>query len=86
MLALAITSMLATAGAFWVQTWAQRHLPAMTTAMVVTMEPVFALVFSMLFFGERLNMRAGAGAVLILLGIALTELLSPTTPASFEPA
>ncbi len=84
--ALAITSLLATAGAFWVQTWAQQHLPATTTALVVTLEPVFALVFSMLFFQERLSLRAGAGAGLILLGIAATELLSPTTPVSFEPA
>ena len=84
--ALAITSLLATAGAFWVQTWAQQHLPATTTAMVLTMEPVFALVFSMMFLGERLSGRSAVGAGLILLGIAVTELLSPTTPASFEAA
>ena len=84
--ALAITSLLATAGAFWVQTWAQQHLPATTTAMVLTMEPVFALAFSMLFFGERLGLRSGAGAGLILVGIAVTELLSPTTPGTFEPS
>lgn len=82
--ALAITSLLATAGAFWVQTWAQQHLPATTTAMILTMEPVFALAFAMLFFGERLGLRSSAGAGLILTGIAVTELLSPTTPASFE--
>ena len=84
--ALAITSLLATAGAFSVQTWAQQHLPATTTAMVLTMEPVFALAFSMLFLGERLSLRAAAGAGLILAGIAATELLSPTTPVSFEAA
>ena len=86
MVALAITSLLATAGAFWVQTWAQQHLSATTTALIVTMEPVFALAFSMLFFGERLSLRAAAGAGLILAGIAATELLSPTTPVSFEAA
>ena len=84
--ALLITSLLATAGAFWVQTWAQQHLPATTTALVLTMEPVFALMFSMLFLGERLSLRAGAGAGLILGGIAVTELLLPTTPVSFEPS
>ncbi len=84
--ALAITSLLATAGAFWVQTWAQQHLAATTTAMVLTMEPVFALVFSMMFLGERLSARAAVGAGLILVGMATTELLSPTTPASFEAA
>lgn len=82
--ALVITSLLATAGAFWVQTWAQQHLAATTTALVLTMEPVFALAFSMLFLGERLSLRSSAGAGLILAGIAITELLSPTTPATFE--
>lgn len=85
-LALATTSLLATAGAFWVQTWAQQHLPATSTALVVTLEPVFALIVSMLFRGERLNLRAAAGAGLILLGIMVTELSSPTTPTTFEPA
>ncbi len=84
--ALAITSLLATAGAFWVQTWAQQHLAATTTAMLLTLEPVFALAFSMLFLGERLGVRAAIGAGLILAGIAVTELLSPTTPVSFEAA
>ncbi len=84
--ALAITSMLATAGAFSVQTWSQKHLSATTAAMVLTMEPVFALLVAMLFFGERLSMRSGAGAGLILTGIAITELLSPTSPVSFEPS
>ena len=84
--ALGITSMLATAGAFSVQTWSQKHLPPTTVAMVLTMEPVFALLVSMVFFGERLSMRSGAGAGLILTGIAVTELLSPTSPVSFEPS
>lgn len=84
--ALVITSLLATAAAFWVQTWSQKQLASTTTALVLTMEPVFTLVFSMLFFGERLSLRSGAGAGLILTGIAVTELLSPTTPASFEPS
>ena len=64
-----ITSLVATAGAFWVQTWAQQHLPATTTAMVLTMEPVFALLFSMTFLGERLSGRsASEGAGLISAG------------------
>lgn len=82
--ALAVTSLLATAGAFAVQTWSQKHLPATMTAMVLTMEPVFALAVSIVFLGERLSVRSGLGAALILIGIAVTELLSPTSPVSFE--
>ena len=86
MTAFLITALLGTAGAFWVQTWAQQRLAATTAAMILTMEPVFALLFSMLFLRERLGLRSSEGAALILAGIAVTELLSPTTPVSFEPS
>ena len=85
-IALTLTALLATAAAFFIQTWAQQHLPATTTALVFTLEPVFALVFSMIFLGERLSARASAGAALILCGITLSELLSSTKPLPFEAA
>ena len=82
--ALLITGILATAAAFSIQTWAQQHLPATTTALLFTLEPVFALFFSLTFLGERLSERSTFGALLILLGLAITELLSsapvPTAP------
>ena len=84
--ALAVTSVLATAGAFLVQTWAQGYLPATSAALIFTLEPVFALIFSMMVLGERLSGRSSIGAMLILGGIAATELLSSTKPVSFEPA
>ena len=76
--ALAVTSVLATAAAFTIQSWAQGHLPASHTALIFTLEPVFAWLTSLLFFGEHLGSRALFGAVLILLGIVLAE-LGPTT-------
>lgn len=82
--ALAITALLATTGAFLVQTWAQKHLTATATAMILTLEPIFALLFSMAFLGERLNGRAALGAALILIGIAAAELLTTARPLPFE--
>ena len=76
-MALAITSVLATAAAFTIQSWAQGHLPASHTALIFTLEPVFAWLTSLLFFGERLGSRALSGAALILCGILLAE-LGPT--------
>jgi drug/metabolite transporter (DMT)-like permease len=73
-LALAVTAILGTAVAFTVQSYAQQHLPATHTALIVTLEPVFAWLTSLLFFGERLGPRALAGAALILAGILLAEL------------
>ena len=73
--ALAVTGILATAVAFTVQSWAQQHLSATGTALILALEPVFAVLTSYLFFGERLSLRASCGALLILGGIAFTELL-----------
>jgi len=72
--ALAVTSLLATAAAFTIQSWAQKHLPPTHTAVILSLEPVFAWLTAMVFLGERLGMRSLAGAGLIFAGIALTEL------------
>ncbi len=73
--ALIIAGVLATAVAFTVQSWAQQQLSATRTALILALEPVFAFLTSYLFFGERLSTRASGGALLILAGIAITELV-----------
>jgi drug/metabolite transporter (DMT)-like permease len=75
LVALLLTGVLATAVAFTVQSWAQQRLSATHTALILALEPVFAFLTSFLFYGERLSGRASVGALLILGGIALTELL-----------
>jgi drug/metabolite transporter (DMT)-like permease len=74
LIALVVTSLLATAFAFSVQTWAQRWSSPTRTALIFSMEPVFAWVTSYIVAGEVLSRRAIAGAVLILTGILLVEL------------
>jgi drug/metabolite transporter (DMT)-like permease len=73
--ALLVAAVLATAVAFTVQSWAQQILPATHTAVLFTMEPVFAWLTSWIVLGERLGGRSGEGALLILAGICVTELL-----------
>ena len=83
--ALAIAAVLATAAAFSIQSWAQSILPSTHTALLMTMEPVFAWITSFLVMGERLGMRPASGAVLILTGIAITELVpQPHVPTAHE--
>ena len=83
--ALLIASVLATAAAFTIQSWAQQHLPATHTALILTLEPVFAWATSFLVLGERLHPRAALGALLVLAGIALTELIpTPVAATSHE--
>jgi drug/metabolite transporter (DMT)-like permease len=71
--ALVVTSLLATALAFSVQTWAQRFSSPTRTALIFSMEPVFAWATSYLLAGELLSRRGTLGAVLILAGILLVE-------------
>ena len=73
LIALAITGLLATALAFTVQAWAQRYTTATRTALIYSLEPVFAWLFSWMLTGELLSRQATAGAILILAGILLVE-------------
>jgi len=72
--ALVVTSLLATALAFSVQTWAQRWSSPTRTALIFSMEPVFAWATSYVLAGEVLSRQGTLGAVLILSGILLVEL------------
>jgi drug/metabolite transporter (DMT)-like permease len=72
--ALGVTSLLATALAFFIQTWAQRWSSPTRTVLIFSLEPVFAWLTSYLFIGEVLSRRAMAGAALILVGILVVEL------------
>jgi len=73
--AVLITGILGTAVAFTVQAWAQQFTPATHTALIFNMEPVFAWVTSFVYLKERLGLRAGLGAGLILAGVLVSELL-----------
>ena len=75
--ALLITSLLATAFAFSVQSWAQQFTTPTRTALIFALEPVFAWLAAYVLTGEVLTPRAASGALLILAGILLVE-LKPT--------
>ncbi len=82
---LGIVAILATAAAFSIQSWAQSVLPPTHTALLLTLEPVFAWITSFLVTGERLGLRPASGALLILAGISLTELVpQPHIPTAHE--
>jgi drug/metabolite transporter (DMT)-like permease len=73
--ALAITSIVGTVGCFIVQAWAQRFTPPTHTALIFSLEPVFAGLTSFAVLGERLGARAIVGAALILAGVLASEVL-----------
>jgi drug/metabolite transporter (DMT)-like permease len=77
LLALAVTALLASAAAFYIQTFAQRYASPTRTAIILTMEPVFAGLFGYLLADERLTLAGWAGAAAILCGMLLSELRWP---------
>ncbi|HVH85267.1 MAG TPA: DMT family transporter [Terriglobales bacterium] len=82
--AIAITALLGTAAAFTIQAWAQQFTSPTHTALIFSLEPVFAWITSYITLGERLGLRAGVGALLILAGVLISEL--PGSTAASQPA
>lgn len=56
------------------QTWAQAHLSATRTAIVMSMEPVFAAFFAVLLGGESFTLRMATGGAMVLAAMLLVEL------------
>ena len=73
--ALTVTALFGTVACFLVQAWAQRFTPPTHTALIFSLEPVFAGLTSYLLIGERLGTRGLLGAALILTGVLASELL-----------
>ena len=73
--AIAVTSILASALGFFVQTYAQRHAPPARTALILASEPAFAGLFAWFVADERLSALGWVGAALILASIVTVELV-----------
>ncbi len=73
--AILLTGLVASAGAFYVQTTVQQHLPAARTAVILTMEPVFAAVFGYFLAGDRLTGIQFVGAAFVLSALVLGEVI-----------
>ena len=56
------------------QTWAQAHLPPTRTAIVMSMEPVFAAFFAVLLGGESLTLRMLTGGLMVLTAMLVVEI------------
>jgi drug/metabolite transporter (DMT)-like permease len=56
------------------QTWAQAHLSATRTAIVMSMEPVFAALFAVLLGGESASLRMVTGGLLVLAAMLIVEI------------
>jgi drug/metabolite transporter (DMT)-like permease len=68
-LAIAVTGVFASALAFYIQTWAQQHLSASRTALILTTEPAWAVAAAVVLAGQRFGLLQAAGAALVLVAI-----------------
>ena len=73
--ALIVTAAVASALGFFVQTYAQQHLPPARTALILASEPAFAGLFGYLLNDDRLTAVEWLGAALIMVAIVAVELL-----------
>ena len=58
----------------YVQTWAQAHLPPTRSAIMMSMEPVFASFFAVWLGGEDLTARLLIGGTMVLVAMLTVEL------------
>lgn len=72
---LVICVLIATIFAFLVQTSMQRFISPSHTALIFCTEPVFAAAYAYIAAGERLGVLGFFGALLILAGMVVSELL-----------
>lgn len=63
--------------AMLLQNVAQSHVPAHRAALLLSLESVFATVFSLAFYGERLTVPVAVGFALILVAVTLSQLRAP---------
>jgi len=79
--AIVVTGLFASAFAYFIQTWAQAHISANRTALILATEPAWALVAAIVLAGQRFGLEQAAGAGLLLAAIVGHELAS----LKFEP-
>lgn len=68
-------ALFAGAAAMLGQTWAQSHLSPTRSAIIMSMEPVFAAFFAVLLGGESMTLRMVAGGLMVLTAMLVVELI-----------
>jgi drug/metabolite transporter (DMT)-like permease len=78
--ALLVTSLVASALGFFVQSFAQQHAPPARTALILASEPAFAGLFGWLLADDRLSAAGWLGAGLIMAAIVAVETVPRLRP------
>ena len=78
--ALIVTSLVASALGYFVQSFAQQHAPPARTALILASEPAFAGLFGWLLADDRLSAAGWVGALLIMVAIVAVEAVPRLRP------
>ena len=65
--------MFATTAALLLQNVGQSVTPAAPAAILMSLESVFGVLFSVVFYGEAVTLRLAAGFALIFLAVVVSE-------------
>lgn len=76
------TAIFATAVAFVIQTWSQARISTTKVAVILTMEVVFAALFSFIYGMEPFTLRLAIGGTLVL--IAMLAIVQPRVSSSTQ--
>lgn len=76
------TAIFATAFAFVIQTWSQARISTTKVAVILTMEVVFAALFSFMYGMEPFTLRLAIGGTLVL--IAMLAIVQPRVSPSVK--
>ena len=76
--AILVTGILATLVAIIIMIWAQTILTPTETAILLSLEPVFAALFSVFFAGEVLGIYGWVGGMIIVLSVMGSGMLTPS--------
>ncbi|MCW2780114.1 MAG: permease [Marmoricola sp.] len=74
-LSIGYMALFAGAAALLGQTWAQSHLPPTRSAIIMSMEPVFAAFFAVLLGSESLTARMLVGGSMVIAAMLIVELV-----------
>lgn len=66
--------LLATSVCMVIQNSAQAHVPPAQAALILSLESVFAVAASVVFYGEEITLRIAAGFALIFVAVVVSEL------------
>jgi drug/metabolite transporter (DMT)-like permease len=80
------TGLAVTAGAFLIQVWSQTIIGPSRTAIILAVEPLFAVITAALVLSERLSLRGWIGAALMIGGTYVVLVFAPPEDADIRTA